>query len=260
MKSSQAARQTATALKRCLQEFADPVRAQHSLRYFKTGPGEHAEGDQFWGITVPQQRLVARKFRELPLSQTELLLQSDVHECRLTAIFILVDQFRRSPQRDMRQQLCSFLLQHTGMINNWDLVDSCAAQILGDFLVDQSDRKVLDQLSRSDNLWEQRMGIVATLAFIQNRDFVWTLKLAQRYLSHQHDLIHKATGWMLREVGCQDLAVLKSFLDEFASRMPRIMLRYALEKLSPGDRRRYLLQKMDQLVQPKKKYTASRGR
>jgi 3-methyladenine DNA glycosylase AlkD len=240
MRSSEAPPQTFSAVKRSLRELADAQRAQHSQRFFKTGAGEYAEGDIFWGITVPQQRVVARRFRDLPKGQIDRLIQTSAHECRLTAILILVDQFQRSREPDEREQIYKFVLQRTKFINNWDLVDSIAPKIIGEYLVDRSDRKILDKLSRSKDLWEQRMAMVASLALIRRGEFDWTLKLAERYLNHPHDLIHKAAGWMLREVGRRNPTVLQAFLDQHATVMPRTMLRYAIEKLSPSQRRQYM--------------------
>jgi 3-methyladenine DNA glycosylase AlkD len=239
---------TANEVRKTLMAVAHEDKADHFKRFCKTGTGQYAETDQFWGVIVPDQRKIAKQFRDLPRSEIDLLLTDPIHECRLTAIFIMVDQFTRSlkskkttPPDDARSWV-DYLLSRTAHINNWDLVDSCAYQILGTYLLTIRDRVILNQLASSANLWEQRLAVIATRALIKEGEFQPTLTLAKKLLRHPHDLIHKAVGWMLREVGEQDQASLKNFLDQHAHQMPRTMLRYAIEKLPDKQRRAYLEQ------------------
>lgn len=216
-------------------------------RFFQAFPGGYAEGDRFLGITVPDQRTVARQFRDLPRNEIDQLLSNPFHECRLTAIFILVDQFKRKrdpvTRLQVRQEIVDYLLSRTDGINNWDLVDSCASQIVGEYVVERSKPQLLFRLAKSDNLWEQRLGVVANLALIKECEFEPILKISERLLEHHHDLIHKAVGWMLREMGKKNEPILRSFLDEHAHHMPRTMLRYAIEKLPEARRQHYLRKK-----------------
>ena len=212
-------------------------------RFFKCGPGEYGEGDRFIGLTVPAQRRVARQFRDLPLAEVDVLLHSPVHEERLTALFIMVDQFRRHEAR--RGGIVSLYLRRLRRVNNWDLVDSSAPQILGAWLLDKP-RGRLDRLARSRNLWERRVAIVATLRFIANGESADAIRIATLLLHDEHDLIHKATGWMLREVGKRaSEEALRAFLARHAARMPRTMLRYAIERLPPRERARWLALRRD---------------
>lgn len=231
---------TARHVKQALEELADPKRALASVGYFKTGPGEYGEGDKFIGITVPQQRTVAKQFRDLELEQVDRLLKESIHEFRLTAIFILVDQFKRAKIRTEKAKIVDFLLKRTQYINNWDLVDSCAPQIVGEFLSEEKDQSLLLKLAKSKSLWEQRIAVVANQSLIKQGQFESILMIAEKLLLHEHDLIHKAVGWMLREMGQQDLSLLRSFLDQHSKRMPRTMLRYAIEKLAPAARQTYM--------------------
>ncbi|MFH1236577.1 MAG: DNA alkylation repair protein [Parcubacteria group bacterium] len=230
--------QTASQAMQALKQLSNPVRAKASVWYFKTGKGEYGEGDKFIGVTVPNQRRVARMFRELPLPEVRRLLTSPIHEFRLTALFILDDQFRRFDPAG-KKVIANFYLKHTRWINNWDLVDSSASYIVGAFLLDKP-RAILYRLARSRNLWERRIAIIATSTFIHNSDFRDTLKIARMLLEDTHDLMHKAVDWMLREVGNRDQKVEEGFLKKYASRMPRTMLRYAIEKFEPSRRAKYL--------------------
>ncbi|MEZ4636128.1 MAG: DNA alkylation repair protein [Caldilineaceae bacterium] len=227
----------AESVQQALTELADPAIAEHSQRFFKTGPGEYGEGDRFRGIRVPVQRTVARRFDKLPLAETERLLHSPFHEDRLTALLILVRQFRRK-QAD-HAAIYDLYLRNTAYINNWDLVDSSAPQIVGAFLADKP-RDVLDELALSDSLWARRIAIMATLHFIKLGQFEDTLRLSRVLLHDSEDLIHKAVGWMLREVGNRNLAVEEGFLADTYRTMPRTMLRYAIEKFPEEKRKAYL--------------------
>ncbi|MEZ4830909.1 MAG: DNA alkylation repair protein [Caldilineaceae bacterium] len=227
----------AESVQQALTELADPAIAEHSQRFFKTGPGEYGEGDRFRGIRVPVQRTVARRFDKLPLAETGRLLHSPFHEDRLTALLILVRQFRRK-QAD-HAAIYDLYLRNTAYINNWDLVDSSAPQIVGAFLADKP-RDVLDELALSDSLWARRIAIMATLHFIKLGQFEDTLRLSRVLLHDSEDLIHKAVGWMLREVGNRNLAVEEGFLADTYRTMPRTMLRYAIEKFPEEKRKAYL--------------------
>lgn len=230
-------------LREKLRQVATPEQADIARRFFKTGPGEYGEGDRFLGLKVPQIRA------ELPhtdaLSEADVLdlLQSEWHEERLLALLVLGRRFSRAKRDAATQQhLVSLYLAQTKWINNWDLVDSSAPHILGAWLL-RRDRTVLDNLAASASLWEQRIAILATQAFIRAGDFADTLRLSTLFLSHPHDLMHKACGWMLREVGKRDVKPLLTFLDQHAAKMPRTMLRYALEKLPEKTRQAYLAMK-----------------
>ena len=230
-------RQLAAARRR-LREFADPERAKFVAGYFKTGPGEYGEGDRFLGLNVPQLRLVAREFRSLATADIRALLASKWHEERLLAVVILVDQYERGDEKQ-RAAIYALYLASTDRINNWDLVDASAPQIVGGHLADRS-RAPLYRLVKSKNVWERRIAIIATSHFIRRGEFDDTLKLAKALLDDPHDLIHKAAGWMLREVGKRDRRAAERFLLKHAARMPRTMLRYAIERFPEQLRRKYL--------------------
>ena len=221
-----------------LQALADPEKAALLSRFFKTGKGQYGEGDVFLGIVVPKQRAVARKYPSLSTGDIGKLLASKIHEHRLVALLILTEKYRKADGKG-KDRLVDFYLKHTGRINNWDLVDLSASHILGDYLLGR-DRSVLYRLARSANLWERRISIIATAAFIRNNDFGETLRIAEILLDDDHDLIHKATGWMLREVGKRDLAAEEDFLRKHYRRMPRTMLRYAIERFGEKKRRFFL--------------------
>jgi len=226
-------------LRRALRKKASPKKAAVYRSFFKTGPGEYGEGDVFIGITVPELRNIAKEFGVLTLPDLKKLLRSKIHEERLVALFILVAAFEKSKDEAGRRAIFDFYLDNLAGVNNWDLVDSSAAQIAGAWLHGRTDR-TLEKLSLSKNLWERRVAIVATFAFIRRNSFDHTFRFSERFFSDPHDLIHKASGWMLREVGKRDTAGLRRFLDRHHPRMPRTMLRYAIEKFTPSDRLRYL--------------------
>lgn len=202
-------------------------------RFFKTGKGEYGEGDMFLGVVVPETRKVALRHRDAAFEVVEALLESEWHECRLCALLILVERFKRSSSK---AHIVDFYLKHTSGINNWDLVDLSAPYILGSYLVTEPDRSVLYDLSRSSNMWEQRIAVVSTLMLIRHGQFDDIIKLAESFLGTKHDLMQKATGWMLREVGKRDEARLVTFLETYKSLMPRTMLRYSIEKFPPERR------------------------
>ena len=229
---------TARAVVDRLRKSSSAKRARASAWYFKTGPGQYGAGDVFIGVSVPEQRKVAKQFAHLPLDEIDKLLHSKVHEHRLTGLFILVAQYQAAEPQS-RKALARFYLARRRRINSWDLVDSSAAQILGQYLLD-ADRAVLYRLARSRNLWDRRIAMIATAAFIRAGEYRDTLNIAEVLLQDTHDLIHKAVGWMLREVGKRSPATAARFLDHYAATMPRTMLRYAIEKFPEKQRRAYL--------------------
>ncbi len=221
-----------------LDSLGDAQTAASSQRFFKTGPEEYGAGDLFRGIRIPVLRKLVKEYQTLSLTETEELLHSSYHEDRLLALLILVHNFSRG-DGEIKIKIYDSYLRNTRFINNWDLVDSSAHLVVGAFLWDK-DRKVLHQLARSNDLWERRIAILATFFFIKRGEFKDTLKIARILLFDQEDLIHKAVGWMLREVGQQDLNAEESFLCNHYQLMPRVMLRYAIEKFPESQRQRYL--------------------
>jgi 3-methyladenine DNA glycosylase AlkD len=230
---------TAAAIRARLRSLADPDIAAAAQRFFKTSPGEYGHGDRFLGICVPVLRKVAREFRAAPFAVAFALLRSPLHEERLVALVLLAERYSRGTAAE-RQRIYEQYLKHVPRhVNNWDLVDSSAHLIVGAHLVDR-DRGVLYELARSPHLWSRRVAIIATLWFIKQGSFRDTLAIAELLLDDREDLIHKASGWMLREVGNRDAAVAAAFLRRHCRRMPRTMLRYAIEKLPERTRRAYL--------------------
>jgi 3-methyladenine DNA glycosylase AlkD len=223
---------------RCLRAHGNPTRAAFARRYFKTGPGEYAEGDRFLGLRAKDVHALARAFQALPLREVNALLRSPWHEARLLALLVLVRQYPKATSRT-REAIFRLYLRNTAHINNWDLVDCSAAPIVGAHLQDGG-RQRLRRLARSPLLWERRIAVIATSWFIRQDDFDDTLVIAQVLLNDTHDLIHKAVGWMLREVGKRDRRVEEAFLREHAVHMPRTMLRYAIERFPERLRQRYL--------------------
>jgi 3-methyladenine DNA glycosylase AlkD len=230
---------TLAAVRRRLREAGNPDDAAFLQRFFKTGPGQYGEGDRFLGIRVPVMRRLARDCRSLSLADVESLLGDDWHEARLLALMLLVDAYERATTAAERTAIFRLYLRNTDYVNNWDLVDSSAAGIVGAHLATRS-RTRLDTLARSPKLWERRIAIIATFHFIRNGELGDTLRIAELLLGDSHDLIHKATGWMLREVGKRDEPTLDRFLDAHAATMPRTALRYAIERMSPAKRQRYM--------------------
>ncbi len=206
--------------------------------FFKTGKGEYGEGDIFAGLKVPTQRKLAREFRDLSLTDLKILLNSPVHEERLISLFILVDKYAISDEQG-KESIFSFYLKNRRGINNWDLVDLSAPKIIGKHLLNK-DKSLLFKFALSKNLWERRIAILSTYEFIRNDNFYTTFKTAEILLQDNHDLIHKAVGWMLREVGKRDLQAEENFLKIYYKKMPRTMLRYAIEKFPETKRKKYL--------------------
>jgi len=223
---------------RTLELLENKEKAEISAGFFKTGKREYAEGDVFLGISVAALRKIAKQYQTLPFSEILLLLQDKIHECRLVAVLILVEKFKSSDSLQQRE-IVDFYLKNTTHINNWDLVDLSADKIIGNYFFDK-DKKILHQLAKSNSLWERRIAIVSTFYFIKNNKFNETLKIAELLLHDKHDLIHKAVGWMLREVGKKNKTVEGEFLKKHYKIMPRTMLRYAIEKFPEKERKQYL--------------------
>ena len=207
-------------------------------RFFKTGKGQYAEGDIFWGISVPEQREVAKHFKSIALEELSNVIKSDIHEHRLTASIILVNQFRKG-NAEKKAEIFNFYIEHIEHINNWDLVDGTAPTIVGEYLF-QKNRDLLFQFASDSNLWKQRIAVIATMYFIKKHDFETTFELAKILLNHPHDLMHKAIGWMLREIGKKNYELEFEFLSQHYKNMPRTMLRYAIEKFDEPIRQQFL--------------------
>lgn len=223
-----------------LQSFAIPVEKRKAV-FFKTGPGDYAEHDQFLGIPTPKLREIAKRYRGISLDVIAELLKSPINEVRLLALMILVERYQKS-NRSIQTEIFQLYLSHISHINNWNLVDASAHNIVGAHLYRQ-DKNLLIKLASSNILWERRIAIVSTWYFIRKNEFEWTIKIAETLLSDKHDLIHKAVGWMLREMGKRDETHLILFLNQHVSQMPRTMLRYAIEKLGNEHKRMYMTQK-----------------
>jgi len=224
-----------------LRQKSDPIKAKLLKRYFKTGKGEYGEGDIFLGITVPEQRKISGKYVNLGLKDIEKLLQSKIHEFRFSALAILCEKYKKSDEQE-KKAIVGFYLKNKEYINNWDLVDMSAHCILGDYLSGKN-REILYKLIRSKNIWDRRIAILATFNFIKNNDFKGSIKIAEELLNDKHDLIHKATGWMLREVGKRNKKTEEKFLQKHCGKMPRTMLRYAIELFPANERKKYLANK-----------------
>lgn len=233
---------SAIEVKNALRELANAEDAVNLAWFFKTGPGEYGEGDRFLGIKVPKIRSVSRQYADLSEPQIRILSRSKFHEDRFCALAILTNRFRKSTDVIERARLWDFYLElvDAGAVNNWDLVDS-TAPYLGQYLVESPKPiPVIMKLINHDDLWHQRVGVLVTAAFINNGLFEPTLKVSELLLDHKHDLMHKACGWMLREVGKKDLEVLRKFLNKNVEQMPRTMLRYSIEKMAPAERKEWL--------------------
>lgn len=217
-----------------LKQLSNPKKAKIYQRFFKTGKGEYGEGDIFIGLTVPEQRQVAKKYKEVSLKEIQALLDSSIHEHRLTGLIILT-------YKELNKQVYEFYMKNIKAVNNWDLVDLTCHRIIGKYLLDK-DRKILYKLAKSKNLWERRIAIISCFAFIDKNDFKDALKISEILLNDKHDLIHKAVGWVLREIGKKDLKQEEKFLDKYHKTMPRTMLRYSIEKF-PEEKRKYYMKK-----------------
>jgi 3-methyladenine DNA glycosylase AlkD len=238
-----------TSLIKDLKQIENPLKAKILARFFKTSKGQYGEGDVFLGIMVPQSRKIAQKYKDLEFNEIEKLLKNKYHEVRLVAILILVHKYKQSKTESEKKEIVNFYLKNTKYINNWDLVDLSAHYIVGDYLLNSNshknkeNKKILEKLAKSKNLWERRFAIISTFAFIYKGQSDLTFHIVKILLNDTHDLIHKACGWMLREVGKRvSESDLTSFLDLYWSQMPRTMLRYAIERL-PEHKRLYYLHK-----------------
>jgi 3-methyladenine DNA glycosylase AlkD len=228
-------------IKQALQELSIREKAEILKRFFKTGKGEYGEGDIFIGVTVPDQRTVAKEFyNKISLEELIELLSSKIHEHRLTALLLLVYKFEKTKDQSLRKEIVDFYLKHTKYINNWDLVDTSCYKILGRYCFENQDSNLLEKLSDSENMWEKRMAIVGTMYHIKKGQFELTKTFALKNLKHPHDLMHKANGWLLREMGNKNETELLDFLDLHYKEMPRTCLRYAIEKLDENLRHNYL--------------------
>ncbi|MDR0431631.1 MAG: DNA alkylation repair protein [Tannerellaceae bacterium] len=222
-----------------LMSVANPEKAKFLQRFFKTGKGQYAEGDVMLGIAVPLTRDIVKRSPELPFPEITILLHSEYHEARLAGLLLLVKQFKKAKTDLMRKAIFDFYIASARSANNWDLVDVSCRDVVGQWLLDKN-KSILYDLAANGNLWEQRIAIVSTWTFIKHRQFDDALALAEILLSHPHDLIHKAVGWMLREVGKKDRPTLVGFLDLHYKAMPRTALRYAIEHFLPEERAFYM--------------------
>ena len=218
--------------------FGNKNHAATMQRFFKTGKGEYGEGDIFVGIKVPVQRQIAKQFRDLSFDDIGKLIKSKIHEERLISLFILVDQYQKTDE-ERKNKIYSFYLKNRKYVNNWDLVDLSAPKIIGKHLLNRN-KSILIKYAKSLNLWEKRIAMLATYTFIKNGNYEITLKISDILLKDTHDLIHKAVGWMLREIGKGDIKILEGYLKDRYKMMPRTMLRYAIEKFPESKRKKYL--------------------
>lgn len=231
---------TIDLLKKDLQSFNDKKRGTDLLKFFQVFPGGYGEGDKFIGVTVPNQRAVSKKYyKEISIHEIEELLSDEIHEYRLTATFMLVLKYQKEKDENKKQEFVDAYIGNLERINNWDLVDSSAHLILGPHLMDR-DTSLLYDFAKSENLWVQRVSIIATFHFIRNGKYEDALRISEMLLNHKHDLIHKAVGWMVREIGNRDFDVEYNFLLKHYKKMPRTMLRYAIEKFPEELRQRFL--------------------
>lgn len=227
-------------IKKELHKLSNSQKAEVLQVFFKTGKGEYAEGDRFYGIIVPVQRQLAKKYVDLSFGEIKKLLKGEFHEERLVACLILVEKYRKA-NKEKKRKIFEFYIENIQRINNWDLVDLSAPKICGAYLFENKNKKnILYELAKSDNLWKKRISIVTTFAFIKNGDFEDTLRISKMLLNDRHDLIHKAVGWMLREVGKRNQDIEEKFLKKYYQKMPRTMLRYAIERFDDQKRAYYM--------------------
>ncbi len=230
-----------TDIKDALKDLSIQEKAAFFPRFFKAGKGEYAEGDQFIGVTVPDQRKVAKEFwKDISLIELSELLSSKIHEHRHCALLMLVAKFEKSKDPEYREEIVTFYLDNRKHINNWDLVDNSCYKILGSYCFENNDDTILRKLSEEDNLWSKRMAVISTLYHVKRGEFGLMKELVLKNLYHEHDLIHKANGWLLREMGEKNEAELYGFLKLHYKEMPRTCLRYAIEKLDEGVRQDFL--------------------
>ena len=216
-----------------LRKAANPEKIKIFMSFFKTRKGEYGEGDKFIGLSVPENRRIARKYLDADFNTIDMMIRHEIHEFRLSGFICLVEKYKRCKNQNEQNAIVEFYVTRGTFANNWDLVDLSAPYILGANMLNSPNPSLLDQLSHSDNLWLQRIAIVSTLMLIRHNKFDDTIRLCERYLSHTHPLIHKATGWMLREIGKKEEGILLDFLEKYAPIMPRTALRYSIERLNP---------------------------
>lgn len=231
-------------LKKDLRKFERSEKAKILTRFFKTGKGEYAEGDKFLGLKTDETRSVAVRYKDIRYKDIKILLASEIHEERMVAVMILVNRFKKG-DLGIKEEVYKFFINNLTGINNWDLVDVSAPHIIGGYLfLSKKDRKILYDFAKSNNLWRKRIGIMSTFYFIREKDFTDAVKISEILLNDKHDLIHKAVGWMLREIGNRDLNVEEGFLEKYYKKMSRTMLRYAIEKFPEEKRKKYLESKI----------------
>lgn len=212
--------------------------AQHLMRFFKTGKGQYGEGDKFLGIRAPKTREIAKKYyKTTPLTEIQRMLDNPYHEIRLCALLMMVFIYEKT---DRKEEIVNLYLKNTKNINNWDLVDNTAHKIIGAHYIKTKNPEIIKKLAESNHLWSERIAVVAQWSIVKTKEYALLVELCEKFLTHRHDLMHKAVGWMLREAGKQDEAVLLGFLDKHCKTMPRTALRYAIERLSPGLRQYYM--------------------
>ncbi len=228
---------TSSDVKNDLLKLQDPEKARQLSRFFKTGKGQYGEGDVFIGVNVPDQRKTARRYTLMELKELAKLINDPLHECRLTALLILVEKYQK--KNSLKKEIVDFYIDNVRYINNWDLVDLSAPKILGEWLF-KRERGILYDFAGSDDLWKQRISVLSTFYFIKNNDFHETFSISELLINHEHDLIHKAVGWMLREIGKRNLDEEEKYLKKHYSKMPRTMLRYAIEHFEEEKRQNYL--------------------
>ncbi|MBW1727398.1 MAG: DNA alkylation repair protein [Deltaproteobacteria bacterium] len=225
-------------IRKKLQRLGSEENANVLQRFFKTGPGEYGEGDVFLGVRVPDLRKLVKEYQDITLKEVMQFLRSSIHEERMFALLILVSKYSKGNET-VKKRIYELYLQHTKFINSWDLVDGSAQHIVGAFLMDKS-KEPLYRLAKSNSLWERRIAILSTFYFIKHHNFSETIKISKILLTDEQDLIHKAVGWMLREIGKRDITAEEIFLKKYYKSMPRTMLRYAIEKFPKSKRKKYL--------------------
>ncbi len=223
-----------------LRKFATQSRAEVQQRFFKTGPGEYGHGDIFIGVTVPDTRAVCKKFSNIELSEIEKILKSEIHEDRLLGLLFVVQKYQKARAQSEKLKILNFYLKNKDRINNWDLVDVTVHKIVGEFALEFDQQKIIQKLSKSKRHWDKRMAVISTYAFIRKGKVNLTYSLAEKFLNETEDLMHKATGWMLREAGKKNPNRLRDFLKKHGKKMPRTMLRYSIEKFSEAERKKIL--------------------
>jgi len=226
-------------IKKELREYATDERKKTNMWFFKTGEGQYGEGDKFLGVTLPEIRSVAKKYEDVAFDVVQGLVSSEFHEERMLGLIILTYQYNKSKSEEEKKKIFDFYVKNIRHINNWDLVDVTCHRVVGDYLKDKN-RKFLYDLAKSNDLWEKRIGIISTFAFFKDNDFKDSLAIADILLNDEHDLIHKAVGWTLREVGKRDIKLLRDFLTKYSKTMPRTALRYSIEKFPEDERKKWL--------------------